>query len=256
MANFGWAYVDCTDTGGGGGGQAAGPTGSLQFLTGANATSGSISLLFHTASTSGYTPNTMLLSGNLIVTGAISASTYHIKDIAVIDATGSTSFGDSADDVHVRTGSLLVAGPTSFGDTTDDVHMRTGSLIVAAAGADGLNPAFSASAPDGWAKVGGFAGRYQALTAVNSSLLPEVHIYGLQRTTVMTLNVPAASTVPAGFFWIIKDEVTSRTGASNNITITSSSPTQNLFDGETTYVLTGTMPAISLYSNGTNWFVF
>ena len=36
----GWAYVDCT-TSGTGGGQAAGPTGSVQFLTGTNSTSGS-----------------------------------------------------------------------------------------------------------------------------------------------------------------------------------------------------------------------
>jgi hypothetical protein len=68
--------------------------------------------------------------------------------------------------------------------------------------------------------------------------------------------VPAADTVPTGLIWTIKDEVTARTGASNNITLTSSSPVQNLFDGAPTYILTGTMPAISIYSNGTNWFVF
>ena len=48
---FGWAYVDCT--GSSGGGQAAGPTGSIQFLTGANATSGSAYLLYHTAAYGG-----------------------------------------------------------------------------------------------------------------------------------------------------------------------------------------------------------
>ena len=235
MANFGWAYVDCSEAGSAPSGQAAGPTGSVQFLTGHNATNGLANFVFHTASLSGYVPNTLILSGNFIVTGAISASTYHIKDIAVIDATGSTSFGD----------------------TTDDVHVRTGSLVVNGAGLSyGLTPALSVSAPDQWTKVGGFAGRYQGLATANSSLLPEVHIYGLKRTTAMTLNVPEASTVPAGFFWILKDEVTSRTGAGNNIKITSSSPIQQTFDGAAEYILTGTMPAISLYSNGTNWFVF
>ncbi len=48
MANFGWAYVECAEESGGG--QAAGPTGSVQFLTGANATSGSSHMVFFTAS--------------------------------------------------------------------------------------------------------------------------------------------------------------------------------------------------------------
>ena len=107
MANFGWAYVNCEDTGGGSG-QAAGPTGSLQFLTGANATSGSAFLLYHTSSVSNFSPSTMILSGNLVVTGAVSASVFHYQDITEIDATGSTSFGNTNDDTHMRTGSLVV----------------------------------------------------------------------------------------------------------------------------------------------------
>ena len=67
---------------------------------------------------------------------------------------------------------------------------------------------------------------------------------------------PSASSVPTGLTWTIKDEVPSRTGASNNITLTGTAGGNQLFDNEGTYVLTGTMPAISVYSNGTNWFVF
>ena len=70
---FGWAYVDCE---GSGGGQAAGPTGSLQFLTGANATSGSSHLLYYTGSSTEHTENLLILSGNLIVTGTVSASVF------------------------------------------------------------------------------------------------------------------------------------------------------------------------------------
>ena len=237
MANFGWAYVNCTDESGGGG-QADGPTGSVQFLTGHNATNGSDYLLYYTASdaTHPYSPNTLVLSGNLVVTGAVSASIFHYKDITVIDATGSTNFGD----------------------TNDDVHIRTGSFVVAKAGSDGLSPALSASVVDGWVKVSGFVGQYYAFSVSTFDLedAKNAHIIGLRRSTAQRINVPAASDVPTGFVWTIKDEVTSRTGAGNNITLTSSSPIQNLFDGEPTYVLTGTMPAISLYSNGTNWFVF
>ena len=94
----GWAFVDCTESGGG---QAAGPTGSVQFLTGANATSGSTNLLYHTASAGGLPVSTLVLSGTLIVTGNISASSYTIKNISEIDGTGSTFFGDTADDMFL-----------------------------------------------------------------------------------------------------------------------------------------------------------
>ena len=104
--SFGWAYVDCS--GSGGGGQAAGPVGSIQFVTGTNATSGSSKLLYHTTSLGTYQPSTMVLSGNLIVTGAISASVFQYKNIQIIDATGSTSFGNTNDDTHTRIGSLIV----------------------------------------------------------------------------------------------------------------------------------------------------
>ena len=233
MANFGWAYVNCEDTGTGGG-QAAGPTGSLQFLTGANATSGSAFLLYHTSSVSNFSPSTMILSGNLVVTGAVSASVFHYQDITEIDATGSTSFGN----------------------TNDDTHMRTGSLVVTEAGAGAAtNFVLSASATQKVVSVAGFAGGY-ASKGANFAITEDKHIYGITKTTATIITVPAADTVPTGLIWTIKDEVTARTGASNNITLTSSSPVQNLFDGAPTYILTGTMPAISIYSNGTNWFVF
>ena len=105
MARIGWAYVNCSDSGG----QAAGPTGSLQYLTGTSATSGSANLRYFTASHAGYEASTMMLTGTLLVSGTISASHYHIEDVAQIDATGSTYFGNSNDDMHYRTGSLVVS---------------------------------------------------------------------------------------------------------------------------------------------------
>jgi hypothetical protein len=54
---------------------------------------------------------------------------------------------------------------------------------------------------------------------------------------------------------VIKDEVTTARGLSN-ITLTRSIDDDYTIDGGALYELTGTMPAISLYSNGTNWFVF
>ena len=79
MANFGWAYVDCKDIGP----DTAGPTGSVQFLTGTNSTSGSASFMYHTAAVHGYAAGTLVLTGALVVSGTISASSYYIESIAI-----------------------------------------------------------------------------------------------------------------------------------------------------------------------------
>ena len=84
MAQFGWAYVNCGDVTGSSGGQAAGPTGSLQFLTGANATSGSAKLVFYTSSFGTYSANTLLLSGTLVVQGVLTASTFVVNQTDTI----------------------------------------------------------------------------------------------------------------------------------------------------------------------------
>jgi hypothetical protein len=123
----GWAYVGCADFATG-----SGPTGSVQFRAepGFQIT-GSHSLVFYTSSVASPWPgapnfakNTLVLSGTLYVSGTISASHLHIRDITEIDATGSTKFGDSADDKHVRTGSMYV-----YASRTD---LEIPSLIVTA----------------------------------------------------------------------------------------------------------------------------
>ena len=235
MAEFGWAYIDCSDAGSGGSGS-AGPPYSIQFVTeSGGATTGSALLTYYTASFHSYKPSTMVLSGNLLVSGAISASTYHIEDISIIDATGSTYFGDS----------------------NDDVHIRTGSFVVTDAGAGPLSDyVLSASLATSQTYVKGFVGNYKALTSTPYTILTSDHIIGVTVSTATIINVPSASTTAAGSIFTIKDEVSARTGADNNITLTGTAGGDQLFDGDGTYVLTGTMPAISLYSNGTNWFVF
>ena len=108
MAEFGWAYIDCSGSSSGGGGQAAGPTGSVQFLTGSNSTNGVSQLLFLTSS------NTLILTGTLNVSGAINANELNIdvtnKNVINLDVSGSTKFGDTEDDVHQYTGSFHITG--------------------------------------------------------------------------------------------------------------------------------------------------
>lgn len=220
---FGWAYVDCAEEI-----QAAGPTGSIQFLTGTNVTSGSAYLLYHTSAYGGFQPNTLVLSGNLVVTGTVSASHYHIENVTEIDASGSTFFGNS----------------------NDDVHNRTGSLSVFLAGA--TSPYFNASSTTQATTVKGLNVLYEAVTTTSYTASSPSYILGVQNSNNVQILIPSASTYNSGTLLLVKDEVLSR--AATNITLTAS--TGYTIDGGTSYVLTGTMPAISLYSNGANWFVF
>ncbi len=239
MANFGWAYVDCTDVGGGG--QAAGPTGSVQFLTGANATSGSAHLIFHTTSLGEHLPNTLVLSGNMVITGTLSASVINYEDIAVIDATGSTFFGNSRDDIHVRTGSLSVwSTRMPSGETTK-------------------HPVLTASAYSHQVFVRGFGANYINVTSSHHTASTDTYLLGVTATKTppdnVFITIPSPAAFSAGAILVVKDEVTTPRGLSN-ITLTRSVTETYTIDGDASYILTGTMPAISLYSNGSNWFVF
>ena len=108
MAKFNWAYINCSTLG-----EAYGPTGSVQFMSGSNDTTGSANFMFYSGSLGGYAANTLVLTGTLVVSGTISASHYHIKNVTEIDSSGSTYFGDSSDDVHIRTGSLYIGKSAS-----------------------------------------------------------------------------------------------------------------------------------------------
>lgn len=227
MAKFGWAYINCGDSGSNDGG-AFGPTGSIQFMSGAGNTTGSVNLMYYSSSANpgDFAANTMVLTGTLVISGTVSASHYHIENIAEIDTTGSTRFGDS----------------------TNDVHIRTGSLYVGAAGA-----ASTLKVEGNQTYTSGFRGGYTNISANNQTSSVSSYIYGISVAGNVTLRVHSASAALAGGVYVFKDENTGRTGA---ITLTASEGSNDLFDGEATYVLSGTMPAISLYSNGTNWFVF
>ena len=226
---FGWAYIDCSDSGSAAtGGQAAGPTGSVQFVTGANATSGSLNLMFHTGAYGTYAANTLILTGTLVVDGTVSASHYHVKNVTEIDSSGSTFFGDSDGDIHIRTGSMYV------GDADSDsniLEVNTGTNQV---------------------KVLGFSGMYTRITDASGITSSNAsYVYGIAAAGNVDVRLHSASTANSGGIYVIKDEVSSRTG---EIEIRTSAT--ETIDGAATYQLSGSYPAISLYSNGANWFVF
>jgi hypothetical protein len=235
MANFGWAYINCS---GATDGASAGPDYSLQFVTGAvgGHTTGSAYLTFYTGSTYSYAANTLVLTGTLLVTGTISASHYHIEDVAIIDATGSTYFGNTNDDTHLRTGSLLIA--TAAPDASTE-----GTLVL------------SASATTERVYVRGFGGRYKSVTGASYTVKDYDYIIGCSGSADQTLYLPSASTVGAGVLMVVKDEYNNRSATS--VYVSASLPAGGFtIEDQAYYQLNGTMAAINLYSDGTNWFVF
>jgi len=234
MAQFGWAYVNCTASGDGGSGS-AGPAHSLQFVTasGGGHTTGSSFLTYYTGSVGVSSPGHSLhLTGTLRVKGPISASSYHFENITNIGATGSTYFGNTDDDVHIRTGSLTVS----------KVGWGTGDYIL------------SASAHDESVRVRGFGGEYtQVLGSTSYVVQSKDYIIGVAEPNTVTLTLPGPSGSNAGRLIIVKDEHLDRKTGSILVTGSLSS---TYIDGAVSYTMTGSLPAINLYSNGSNWFVF
>mgnify|MGYP003151314593 FL=1 len=222
MADFGWAYVNCDDE------FFEGPTGSVLFITGAQAASGSNKFMYYTASVAGNPPSTLVLSGNMVVTGTLSASVINYEDIAVIDATGSTFFGNTIDDTHMRSGSLVVSGASQY--------------------------VLSASATTQQVWVRGFGVNFRQITSSHDTASTTDYVMGITKTGNVTLTIPSASTTGTGSIFVVKDQVATR--GAYAVTLTCSAGASYTFDNEATLVLTGTMPAVSLYSNGAHWFVF
>jgi len=217
MAEFGWAFIDCDETSGGG--QAAGPTGSLQFLTGSNATSGSSNLTFLTSS------NTLNLTGTLNVSGTINANEINIdvenRTVVNIEVSGSTKFGDTIDDVHQFTGSLRVTGGVSFNYYTVEAADHPYSILTT----DYI--------------LGVSSSNYVSLTLPAANAVPKGTIY-IIKDEWGGFNTGSGGGRPAV-----------------DLIAVSASGT-DLIDGNGNYeIKDGNNAAISLYSNGSNgWFVF
>tara|TARA_B100001093_G_scaffold118397_1_gene110960 strand:- start:6609 stop:7259 length:651 start_codon:yes stop_codon:yes gene_type:complete len=216
MAQFRWAYVNCTEEPAV---TIAGPTGSLQFLSTSSGLSGSQNLIYNTSS------NTLFITGTLLVSGTISASSFVVNQTDTIS--GSTIFGNSSDDVHQITGSLFV-GKASEASTFQVVPTLSQSIT--------------------------FGMRYAYRTVAASGLTSSTgdYIIGFGGSGNLEFRLHSASVHNSGAILVLKDENSSR-GASA-VTISASAP--NTIDNNGAYVLTGSNPAISLYSNGANWFVF
>ena len=216
MAQFRWAYVNCTEEDNI---TIAGPAGSLQFLSTSSGLSGSQNLIYNTSS------NTLYITGTLLVSGTISASSFVVNQTDTIS--GSTIFGNSSGDTHLFTGSVFV-GPGGANESVFQVNVSNEQSITL-----GMRHSYRTIATSG-------------LTSSTGD-----YIIGIGGAGNVEFRLHSASVHNSGAILVIKDETASRTGA---VTLSASSPDK--IDNNGAYELSGTMPAISLYSNGVNWFVF
>jgi len=185
MADFGWAYINCSSTGSGG---AYGPTGSVQFLWTNLNTTGSQYLMFHTASVYGYQANTLVLTGALLVSGAITASDLRVETITNIDATGSTYFGDTNDDIHMRTGSMYVVG-TSAGTASGDFYVSGSTILAGALSSSAASQLSGNVMVGGTLNVSGATTLASTLSSSNTAIIVGNTILG------NALNVSGATTL-------------------------------------------------------------
>ena len=133
--------------------------------------------------------------------------------------------------------------------------MRTGSLVVENDAADII---LSASTVYQTTFVRGFAGRYVKVTDTSYNAKFYDYIIGVSGSGNVTINLPSGSLAGTGSLMIIKDEYLNRDETSGaRIYISASIPAGRFtIDAEPYYVLSGTMPAVNLYTDGVNWFVF
>ncbi len=168
--------------------------------------------------------NKVTLDGDIEINGAVTASFF------VVDQTE------------------IISGSTIFGNTTDDTHQITGSLFV---GASASAPVFRVDPYTSQSVTTGFRVAYQSVTTSGITSSNSNYIIGIGGTTALEFRVHSASVAGAGGILLVKDEAATRTGP---ITISASSG--ETIDGAAFYEVSGSNPSISLYSNGSNWFVF
>lgn len=247
MSRFGWAYVNC-EASSGSNTQSDGVSGSVMFMTDRenHLISGNDHFRYNYDGSipgiDGTPQSSLVLTGTLYVKGAVSASHFHYEDITRIDSSGSTRLGNTADDNHFRTGSLIVGAP---GSTLLNVDVNNSASLING----GVKYAYTS-----------ISGAEGTITYASSSITD--HIIGVKGQCSVEIRLHSASGssdyATTGSVLVIKDEFTGERMSIDDVpaSIVLSGTDGETIDGEGFYEMTGTMTALSLYSNGSNWFVF
>jgi hypothetical protein len=174
--------------------------------------------------------NLVQLSGDLVVTGTIQANTFDVihTNVTEMDASGSTNFGNSNDDNHIRTGSFAVMSSSAEQFKVDVINNVT-----------------SISTGVVFNRVS---------IASNYIINKSNYIIGVDSTGgSVTVTLPDASTLSNGQVFVVKDE---GGDAFNNNIFISASGSQKI-NNTNTAVLQVPYVSIQLYCDGTNkFFIF
>ena len=142
--------------------------------------------------TQGYAKDTDLIDGTINARfDTLTANEYHITILSssVLYANGSNKFGDSADDRHEFTGSILVGGDVlgnaRLNQATASIQFQTASLLAFTASQDSRNLTLSTV-------TGSLIGITNGLMNYTSSVIPII----LQTTA--SLNTTTASLINTG----------------------------------------------------------
>ena len=175
-----------------------------------------------------YTGNAVI-TGSLTVTQAITASNYLIENTTEINSNGSSDFGNTNDDTHIFTGSVMIG---SSGSNIDVEYKLASSQL----------------------RVPGLQVNYRSISTTTFTASPSDYIVGLTNTNAITVTLPDAGDVGAGALLVIKDEDTGARSSGNKITVSASSGDQ--VDNTTHTTIEGSMVSKTFYSNGgTKWFI-
>ena len=188
----------------------------IRYVSGSNVTA-SATFIYDIAN------NKVTLDGDIEINGTVTASSFIVDETEVI------------------------SGSTIFGNTDDDTHQMTGSLFV---GPSASAPVFKVDVYSSQSVTTGFRVAYRYLTSSGFTSSNDNYIIGFGGSGDLEFRVHSASVAGAGAILMIKDESPSRSGA---LTIYASSGES--IDNDGFYELSGSNPAIGLYSNGSNWFV-
>ena len=264
VTNYGWAYVHPTASQA----QARGVDKSIQFLSGAvdsngiGVGSGSAKLTFDYSLA---TPQ-LFLSGNMTSSGHVSASAFYgdgtnLEGVSSFPYTGNAVITGSLNVTEGITASNYIientfeinsSGSSTFGNTNDDNHIFTGSLMV---GASGSNIDVHYVLASSQLKVPGLRVNYRSVGSTAFSASQSDYIIGVttNSSTAVTIELPDASAC-SGSLLVIKDEAGGVRSSGNAIAVSASSG--DTVDNTTGVEIAGTMASKTFYSNGdTKWFV-
>ena len=264
VVNYGWAYVHPTASQA----QARGVDKSIQFLSGAldgngiGMGSGSANFTFD------YATSQLSLTGNMTASGHVSASTFYgdgsnLSNISPFPYNGNAVITGSLTVTNSITASNYLientfevnnSGSSVFGNTDDDTHQFTGSVLF---GASGSTADVQYSVSNSQLKIPGLKVAYRTTGSIAFSASVSDYIVGVAAniSTAVTIELPDASTAGSGSLIIIKDEASGGSRTSGNA-ITVSASSGDTVENTTSVAIAGTMASKTFYSNGnTKWFV-